>query len=109
MGQAEPGLLCAVQPSCKQESAQTHTSLWTDCSTFCLQGMAAEWPALKAFGNNHGWDFPAFEQSMLNEYYGFGAGSKIVTLPDRFNWKGGFLACSKPKQSPRWCLIALHL
>eukprot|EP00891_Asterochloris_glomerata_P008328 jgi/Astpho2/8328/Aster-x0354 len=53
-----------------------------------ISGMAAEWPALKAFGNNHGWDFPAFEQSMLNEYYGFGAGSKIVTLPDRFNWKG---------------------
>ena len=72
--------------------------------------MAAEWPALKAFADNHGWDFPAFEQSMLNEYYGFGALTKITTLPDRFNWKGGLLACFEPEQSLRWCLMAaLHL
>ena len=78
----------------------------TDCSPSCLQGMAAEWPALRAFGNNHGWDFPAFEQSLLNEYYGFDAGSKITTLPDRFNWKGEFLATFELRQSLRWCLVA---
>ena len=82
----------------------------TECSLSCLQGMAAEWPALRAFGNNHGWDFPAFEQSLLNEYYGFDAGSKITSLPDRFNWKGEFHATFELRQSLKRCRVAaLHV
>lgn len=43
------------------------------------------WPGMLGFGHGHGFDFPQYDQSWINQYYGLHGGRSY--LDEHWNWK----------------------